>query len=252
MTAQEVQKSYPDAQTAGNLNVVVVGWKDTHAMVASVADTAGNFYALAIGPTKGTGLQQSIYFAANISGGVNNMVTVKFDKAATLPDVILLEYAGVAGQGAMDQTIGASGNGALAQCGPVTITAANELIFAATTVVDSEHSAQPGDGFTERMITVSGDLAEDMLTAGFGGSSFSATAPLNMSGNWVMQMVTFRQGAPQRLYPFKGKMQEVALYNRDLSVDAANDLNLDSILGIHAVAAGLFSSTLMWAFRARD
>ena len=35
------------AQTAGNLNVVVVGWSDTSATIASVKDSNGNTYALA-------------------------------------------------------------------------------------------------------------------------------------------------------------------------------------------------------------
>ena len=37
----------PVAQTAGNLNVVVVGWNDTASNVTSVTDSAGNTYELA-------------------------------------------------------------------------------------------------------------------------------------------------------------------------------------------------------------
>src|SRR5580692_7679933 len=39
------------AQTAGNLNVVVVGWNDATAAVTSVMDTSGNTYTRAVGPT---------------------------------------------------------------------------------------------------------------------------------------------------------------------------------------------------------
>ena len=60
--------SYPLAQTAGNLNIVAVGWNDTTSTVNSVKDSRGNSYALAIGPTTGTGLRQSIYHARNIAG----------------------------------------------------------------------------------------------------------------------------------------------------------------------------------------
>ena len=49
--------------------MVVVGWNDTTSTVQSVKDSAGNTYSLAIGPTSGTGLRQSIYYAANIAGG---------------------------------------------------------------------------------------------------------------------------------------------------------------------------------------
>jgi hypothetical protein len=79
------------AQTGGDLNIVVVGWNDTVATVQSVKDSAGNTYTLAIGPTKGTGLQESIYYAANIVGG-SNTVTVTFKQLAValllLPAVV--------------------------------------------------------------------------------------------------------------------------------------------------------------------
>src|SRR4249920_70073 len=42
---------YTAAQTAGNLNVVVVGWNDTTAVVQSVVDSRGNIYVRAVGPT---------------------------------------------------------------------------------------------------------------------------------------------------------------------------------------------------------
>src|SRR3954464_5493646 len=44
--------TYPAAQAAGNLNVVVVGWGDTNAQILSVTDTGGNAYQLAIGVTR--------------------------------------------------------------------------------------------------------------------------------------------------------------------------------------------------------
>src|SRR5579864_2197483 len=53
---------YLYTQTAGNLNLVVVGWNDAAAAVRSVTDTSGNTYALAIGPIRGIALTQSIYF----------------------------------------------------------------------------------------------------------------------------------------------------------------------------------------------
>ena len=64
-----VSVTYPAAQTAGDLNVVVVGWNDTTSTVQSVKDSGGNNYSLAIGPTTGTALRQSIYYLSNIAGG---------------------------------------------------------------------------------------------------------------------------------------------------------------------------------------
>jgi hypothetical protein len=65
---------YNAAQTAGDLNVVIVGWNDTTAQVSSVTDSKGNVYSLAVGPTQlsaaaGGPLTQSIYYAKNIAGG---------------------------------------------------------------------------------------------------------------------------------------------------------------------------------------
>ena len=60
---------YVAAQSAGDLNVVVVGWNDTSATVSSVTDTSGNVYTRAVGPTTYPGaLTQSIYYSANING----------------------------------------------------------------------------------------------------------------------------------------------------------------------------------------
>ena len=177
--------AYPGAQTAGDLNIVVVGWNDTTAAVSTVKDSAGNTYNLAIGPTTGTALQQSIYYAANIAGG-SNTVTVTFNQAAAYPDVRILEYRGVT---TLDAKVGASGSSAAPSSGSATTTSANELIFGANTIYTTTKAA--GTGFTSRIVTSpDSDLAEDMLVTSTG--SYSATATLNSSGPWVMQMVTFK------------------------------------------------------------
>ena len=233
-----VTATYPGAQAAGNFNIVVVGWRDTTATVQSVTDSAGNIYTLAVGPVTGTLLGQYIYFAANIKGGANT-VTVTWNQGATTPDVRILEYAGVAAENSLDQTAFASGTSATSACGPITTTSANELIFAAnTTSAASGGVAAAGNGYTSRVITPDKNIAEDQLATGVGG--YSATAPLTAAGNWVMQMATFRAGLSHRLYPFKGKIQEVALYNADLSVVGNNALSIQSVLAPHELSGGNF------------
>ena len=179
-----VPVTFPAAQTAGDLNVVVVGWNDTTSTVQSVKDSAGNTYKLAVGPTSGSGLQQSIYYAANILAG-SNTVTVTFSQAAAFPDIRILEYQGVT---TLDVTAGASGSSAAASSGTATTTVANELIFGADIVATLTTAA--GTGFTSRIITTpNGDIAEDKLVTTAGSNS--ATATLSASGPWVMQMATF-------------------------------------------------------------
>jgi IPT/TIG domain/Bacterial Ig domain len=179
-----VAVTFPGAQTAGNLNIVVVGWNDTTSAVTSVKDSAGNIYSLAIGPTVGTALQQSIYYASNIIGG-SNKVTVTFNQAAAYPDIRILEYHGVT---TLDAIAGASGNSTAANSGSATTTSASELIFGANTVFTLTGAA--GTGFASRIITSDGDIAEDKIVTAAGSNS--ATATLNSSGPWVMQMVTFK------------------------------------------------------------
>src|ERR1019366_8306786 len=161
-----VSVSYPGAQTGGNLNVVVEGWNDTTSSVQSVKDSAGNTYSLAIGPTSGTGVRQSIYYAANIVGG-SNTVTVTFNQAAVYPDIRILEYRGVT---TLDVTAGANGTVTAASSGAATTTVANELIFGANTVATGNTSA--GTGFTSRIITnPDRDLAEDKIVTTAGGTA---------------------------------------------------------------------------------
>ncbi len=181
-----VPVTFTAAQTAGNMNVVVVGWNDTTSTVSSVTDSRGNTYTLAIGPTTGTGLRQSIYYAKNIAAGTNT-VTVAFTPAAAFPDVRVLEYSGLDPANPLDKTAGAAGSGTTASSGAATTTAANELIFGAGMTLAKYTGA--GTGFTSRIITTpDADLAEDKTVTATG--SYSATAP-NSSSSWVMQMATF-------------------------------------------------------------
>jgi hypothetical protein len=182
--------AYPLAQTAGNLNLVVVGWNDTTSVVSSVADSKGNAYTRAIGPTTGTSLTQSIYYAKNIASG-SNTVTVTFNNAAAYPDVRVLEYSGLNPTNPLDATASAAGSGSLANSGSATITSASELIFGAGTT--GGVITGPGAGFTSRVITQNGDIAQDKTVASPG--SYNATAPVTPyagSSTWVMQMATFK------------------------------------------------------------
>src|SRR4029077_8415504 len=115
-----VAVTYSAAQTAGDLNVVEVGWNDTTSSVSTVTDSKGNSYLLAVGPTRGTGLSQSIYYAKNIVGGANT-VTVTFNKAAAVVDVRALEYGGLDTVSPLDVTAGAAGTGTTGNSGAATI-----------------------------------------------------------------------------------------------------------------------------------
>ncbi len=186
-SASSLATAYLSAQTAGNLNIVAVGWNDTTSAVTSVKDSKGNAYARAIGPTAGTALTQSIYYAKNIVGG-SNTVTVTFSKAAAYPDVRVLEYSGVDSANPLDVTAAAVGNSLTATSGSASTTSLNELIFGAGMTFDVYNAA--GSGFTKRTITNYGDIVEDATVVSMG--SYGTTAPLRASAPWVMQMAAFR------------------------------------------------------------
>ena len=189
-----VKVSYSQAQNAGDLNVVVVGWNDASASVRSVSDSRGNTYQLATGPLKGTALTQSIYYSKNIKGG-GNTVIVTFNQSATFPDVRILEYKGLSTTAPLDVSAGAhgkSGANTSVSSGPASTNSGNELIIGAG--ITSGGFSKAGSSFASEVITRDGDIAENELVSSKG--SYAATASLGNWGtqNWVMQMVALRAG----------------------------------------------------------
>jgi len=173
-------------QTAGNLNIVVVGWNDITSNIVSVTDSMGNTYAQAAALVTGSAERQAIYYAKNIAGG-SNTVTVVFNQAARIVDVRVLEYSGLDPNNPLDVTASAAGSSVTPNSGAATTTSANQLIFGAGTTATSFYAA--GTGFTARIYTGDGDIAEDQVVSSTG--SYNATGRTS-SAPWVMQMVTFR------------------------------------------------------------
>jgi chitodextrinase len=187
-----VSVPYTLAQTAGDLNVVVVGWADSTSSVASVMDSSGVTYTLAVGPTVQPGLlSQSIYYKKNIGGAAanSNTVTVTFNGAASFPDIRILEYSGADPNSPLDVVASGVGTSSPTDSGPVTTTNANDLILGASMVETSSISAGPG--YTLRILTQPDhDIVEDRTVSATG--SYNATSPLNNAGPWIMQLVAFK------------------------------------------------------------
>jgi hypothetical protein len=181
---------YSSAQTAGDLNVVVVGWNDSVKQVSSLSDSMGNVYQLAVGPTVTGGLSQSIYYAKNIAAAnaAANVVTVTFSGLASYPDIRILEYSGIDTVNPVDTFAGAIGNGATSTNVTLQTTVPADLLVAANTVQSTSSS---GSGFTLRLLTnPDGDIAEDKTATTAG--TYSASAPLTSTSGWVIQAVAFR------------------------------------------------------------
>jgi hypothetical protein len=186
---QSVSTTFPQAQRAGDLNVVVLGWNDSTTPLpaaSAVTDSSRNVYQLAVGPIRSANLSQGIYFASNIAASGSNMVTVTFQNPAANVDLRTVEYAGVS---AVDQTTQASGTSQMASTTNVMAAGAPELVFVAGTTVGLFSAGGPG--YTTRIITTpDGDIIEDRVANQSG--SYAASAVQNASAEWVLQAVTFK------------------------------------------------------------
>jgi len=187
-----VKVTYTNAQSAGDLNIVAIGWNNSTTVVNSVTDTVGNVYNVAAGPTVQTGTQSAvIYYAKNIAAAAanGNTVTVTFSASAPYPDVRILEYSGLDPSSPLDVNAAASGTSTACDSGAATTTSANDLIFGANYV--QTDTSKAGTGFTKRLITSpDGDIAEDEIVTATG--SYHTTATLSSSGGWIMQLAAFK------------------------------------------------------------
>ncbi len=182
-----VSATYPTDETAGDTNILAIGWNDTTANIASVVDGAGNVYHPAIATYRGSGMSQAIWFASNVAAGANQ-VTVTFDRAATFVDLRITEYARVRAVNPFDGGVSANGSGANATTGSVVVPASSELLFAAG--MTGAVFTGAGSGYTSRVITSpDGDLVEDAIAPSSGNAT--ASAPLS-SGAWLLQLAMFR------------------------------------------------------------
>jgi chitodextrinase len=184
-----VAVTYAGAQTAGDTNILAIGWNDTTASITSVADGAGNVYQVAVPTFRGNRMSQAIYYATGIAASPagTNSVTVVFDQAATFVDLRITEYAGLRPSTPFDAGRSATGVGTLADTGAITTAGPSELVFAAG--MTGAVFTAPGSGFTSRVITSpDGDIVEDAVAVAAG--SHGATATLS-SGMWLLQVATF-------------------------------------------------------------
>jgi chitodextrinase len=189
-----VSATYADAETAGDTNIVAIGWNDTTSAIASVTDTAGNVYQPAIPTFRGNGLSQAIYYAASIAAAPpgGNAVSVTFSQPAAFVDLRVTEYSGLHTTAPFDTGTSASGAGTSASSGALTTAGASELLFAAG--MTGASFTAPGPGFASRVITApDGDLVADAPAPTAG--SYTVTASLS-SGPWLLQLAAFAGQGP--------------------------------------------------------
>ncbi len=188
-----ISTEFQDAQNAGDLNVVAIGWTDSTTTITSVTDSSGNTYTLGAGPTQITATgTTAIYYAKNIaSAAAGNTVTVHLSNSSVgFPEVMLAEYSGVDVSSPVDVAVGTSGNSTTASTGSFTTTNANDVILTWTYTQTSVIGVS--SGFTLELIS-NDNLVQDRLTTSAG--SYSASVPIDPSGWWIMDAVAFKAAA---------------------------------------------------------
>ncbi|PYU39536.1 MAG: hypothetical protein DMG54_26565 [Acidobacteria bacterium] len=180
-----ISATYNSAQTAGNMNVVAIGWDSSFITLKTLTDSKGNSYKLAVSYVDSTGITQAIYYAPNVVAAAAgaNRITATLSASTDWPDLRILEYSGV---NTLDKTASAKGTTTAAGSGSVTTTQANELLFGAMYTYGTTNG--PGSGYTSRVVTGDSDLAEDEVV--FATGLYSAKASMN-GQEWVAQLATF-------------------------------------------------------------
>ena len=108
-----VAVAYPAAQTAGDTNIVAIGWNDTTSTITSVTDSAGNAYQLAAPTDRGAGREPGDLLRQEhpAAAAGANTVTVMFSSGrAVSPTSAITEYSGLDPTNPFDVTASAAGH----------------------------------------------------------------------------------------------------------------------------------------------
>ena len=217
-----IELPFPLEQNSGDLNVVIVSWRDTNADLQVMSDSASNQYTpLGKYSQSGNG-QQQIWFSPNIAGG-STAVSVLLQSThgcVVSPEVRIAEYRGLStasGFGAMDVNVTKNSSGSTTcDSGLATTTNQNDLLVGAN--LAGKSTSASGSNYTSRVITTpSGDLLEDRIVTATG--SYNAGATMSASGNCLMQMVGFKEAPNQAPVADAGPNQTITWPNSSVTLD---------------------------------
>jgi hypothetical protein len=192
-----VSTAYTKGQTAGNTNIIAIGWRSAEGTITTVTDTVGNVYVLAAPLTRGEGnLSQAIYYAKNIAAApAGNTVKVTFSGDRLGLDVRITEYSGLDPNNPVDVTSSSSGSNNSATSGSVTTTATNTLLLGSG--ISWSNYGKATSGFVTRVLSQpklgglggTGIVADRIVNS---VDTYAATAPVSGGGTWLMQLVAFK------------------------------------------------------------
>lgn len=180
--------------TSGRLIVVAVyGYDPTFSglTVTGISDTAGNTYHQAASYASDPALCQDIWYAYNVTGNANNVVSVTFNRACVYKICAQHQYSGARTTSPLDTSNnGTNGSGTSMSTGATTSNYDNSMMLAFYTI-----SAIPtftaGSGFTNRLNALLGQTEDDEDLGGSG--SYGSTMTSGTSAAWCGIHSIFRQ-----------------------------------------------------------
>src|SRR5262245_8035991 len=172
--------------TAGNLIVAYVVWDNPGG--ATVADSAGNTYTSAVGPTRPAGdpTTAQIFYARNIAGALTTVMVTFASPIASHAVLFVHEYAGLDPTAPLGSAIASTGTSSTTDPGFLTTVSPNTALFLG--VASNGLIAKRPRGFHRRGRTRSTMTADTVPKA---PGTFDA--PGTQTGTaWVAQLVAFR------------------------------------------------------------
>ena len=158
--------------------------------MSTLTDTARNSYIKAVGPVTGAGTmsgwRQELWYAKNIVGGSNLVVTATFTGSFNGEKAITAhEYAGLDPSAPLDVTMSSAVYAANAASNAVTTNYATELIVG---VGLFQSSGNAGSSFTRRS-SIASNVSEDRVVFAPGSNTVTFT---NTSQNVLVLGAAFR------------------------------------------------------------
>jgi chitodextrinase len=199
-SGNSVSVTFRKPNVAGNLIVAYVVWDNGGAV--SLADSRGNTYASAVGPTQASGDTASaqIFYAPNIAGG-SNTVTATFATAISARGALYVdEYTGMDRTAPLDAAVAASGSSLAMDSGPLTTGSVNALLFMGAE--SNDRVRRHSHGFKVRSRKYGNMVADQTVAA---AAAYNATGTQTGTA-WIMQLVAFTPTGstpPNTAYPLK-------------------------------------------------
>ncbi|MGE5832491.1 MAG: LamG-like jellyroll fold domain-containing protein, partial [Methanomicrobiales archaeon] len=185
-SVSQAQITLPASTTAGNLLVFSFALTPQTVTSNGVTDTKSNTYNAAQMTTVGN-YRVYTYNVPNAIGGSGPITaTLALSGPATTLNISFLEYGGIATASPVDKTISGSGSGTAMNSGSQDTTQAVELLYGFGA---GDYSCQASSPLYNRDLA-NGRCAMDRTVSATG--TYSVTATQSQSGNWALQMVTFK------------------------------------------------------------